>query len=114
MKFNNKLRLLLKISLIFNFLIAGYALLLYKSSISSLNEEKRINQIQVRNTELLGEIFKNKIKKDELLTILKSKVNSKDFFDKPQENGIGLGTMFLRFDKNGYLVNIEAHSFEGP
>ena len=89
-------------------------MLFYKSSVSSLSEEKRINQIQIRNTELLEVVFRNKITKTDLLSILNLKIDRSEYFDKPQDNGVGLGTMFLRFDKKGHLIGIDAHSFEGP
>ncbi len=97
-----------------NILLSFFVFQLNESNKINSKEIKRIDSIRLSDLKHLETIFKNKISKAEVLNILDKKKDHSIYFDKPSENGIGLGSLFLVFDSKGSLSKIESPSFEGP
>ena len=74
-----------------------------------------VDNIRLEDTKMLEALLVGRISKKETLNILESKFSEEDFFDKPQDNGVGVGSLFLVFDDKEILSKIETHDFlSGP
>jgi hypothetical protein len=105
---------LLFISMIFNIILASLVGLFFQSNNLVSNSRKFIDQRRIEDLQILEKLIIGRISKEETLIILKKHFKEDVFFDKPTENGVGAGTMFLVFDKNNLLSEVKTNSFDGP
>lgn len=97
-----------------NVILAGSLLIVSKSNQLNYEETKRIDQLRLDNIKLLGVLLKNRISKQEVLKLLQSQVSPTEYFDKPSEHVVGLGSVLLNFNKKGILEEILVSTSEGP
>lgn len=99
-------------SLTFNVILLILIWLLSNSNSLNAKYAAYIDATRLSDIQILEKLLTDRISHEETLFILKN--NQIEFFDKPTENGVGAGSLFLVFDPKGRLKNVEAHSFEGP
>lgn len=105
---------ILIISLSLNALLLGIVALLNYNFHWELKKTEWINNQRILEISLLESIMVGNVSKQDALEIFRKKFSENNFFDKPGENGIGAGNLFLKFDENNKLKKIEAYKFTGP
>ena len=102
---------LLGVSLVSNFTLG--CLYYLNSSTIQFNQKEisRIKGIYASDVKALKCLVENRIKKKELLSVFNSKLNKKDYFDKPSENGVGAGFLFFVFDRDETLKKVVQYDF---
>ncbi|MCB9974960.1 MAG: hypothetical protein H6856_04930 [Rhodospirillales bacterium] len=105
---------ILIISLSLNALLLGLVALLNYNFHWELKKTEWINNQRILEISMLESIMLEKVSKQEVLETFKKKFSENNFFDKPGENGIGAGSLFLKFDENNTLKTIETYKFKGP
>ncbi|MEZ5690996.1 MAG: hypothetical protein R3D71_04950 [Rickettsiales bacterium] len=103
----------LVLSIILNIILITITIILNQSNNLSYKNTLYIDKQRLDDIKILEKIIDGKVSKQETIRILESNFNKGDFFYKNEENGIGIGNIFLIFDENNLLSKIESNSFEG-
>lgn len=102
------------VSLISNIILIIALILLNDSNNSNAQTLKFVERVRLQDTQIIEKILIGNISKREVVTALEKEKDLNNYFEKPEENGIGVGSMFLVFDQKNMLSKIESPSFEGP
>ncbi len=102
------------LSIILNLLLIFVSAILLDGYNSAKEERNFSNTEGRKNTEIMKKIFVGKLSKDQIFAIIHQNFKEGEYFDKPSENSIGIGSLNLIFDKNNMLVNVDGPYYEGP
>jgi hypothetical protein len=74
-------------------------------------EIDRVEGVYATDINILEILLKESISKSDAMKRLETQLEREDYFDKPSENGIGAGYLFLVFDDDGMFDKIKKYDF---
>ncbi len=102
---------LFPVSVVLNVLLILAVVFLIQSNDANFDKAKYIDHARLEDLKIMENLVVRRLSKEDATAAL---CQYEDYFFKPEDNGIGVGYLFLVFDNNDILTRVEAHSFEGP
>ncbi len=99
------------VSVLLNVLLTIWGKVSRESYLGEKAERVRIETIRQNDHRILENLLVGKLQKKDAFANFQKTLSENDYFDKPEENGIGAGTLFFAFNKQGVLTKIEFFDF---
>lgn len=106
--------LLFVLSVTLNAALGAYIWLDSKKCEYTFDDHRRVDNARLEDIETLSKFFKGIITKDQAFSIVKNNFKSDEWFEKPEDNGIDVGRIFLIFDDKNTLKKIETFTMKNP
>lgn len=109
-----KKKVLILASVFLNLVLGGYGILASYSNRANSEDFQRADNQRLEDVKLLAGLLKGRITKQEAQSYISRQYKAEDYFDKPAENGIGINGLFLKFNQQSRLEEVEAYTLQGP